>query len=252
MVTMDIQGIIQAVESTTLVLGPIPKHTDELPQLDVYTDTAHKLRLLMHLKTSLERTLLLVANHATILAKQHDEHTAIIKGILANPTPLAKPQPKKSAVRQSHTVEIAPKLYLAAHSVSSFAQVVQNGELFYVTPYNHFAIKLNGKLLHGNIGSVIHESKAPEKIKECKFAACNMDTCDFYHDPCKHSGSRDVRNYMANSWSWGGDNRRGEVRGRRLGNKDTLAADLANITAEEASKFKDQVFHDLLCALLVP
>ncbi len=99
-------------------------------------------------------------------------------------------------------IKFTEALYLDAIRVPTFNYVKQDGELYYVSTADHFAVKIAGKLLHGNIGMIYTDEKIPEKIKDCKFAeSCvKRDNCDYYHDPLKFGGSKDHRNFIASSW----------------------------------------------------
>lgn len=90
----------------------------------------------------------------------------------------------------------------------------------------------------------------PERVKGCNRVACDMQTCRFYHDPALHPGSRDVRNYMAESFAYTPfvD---GNIWARRFGSNENLDADLRLIGAGDARLFRDQVAHDILCALIL-
>lgn len=258
---MDLQQVIQAIESVRIVLGPLPSTAEGTPDLDDYLNQAHLVRQLVHLRSSLERAMTYCAQYHAALDKHHTLQTIAIKKIInsadksvprSEVTTVAPAKKLQAKTAGRTAVEITPGVTIGAHVVQSFSQVLSNGELHYVPHCDHFAIRINGKLLHGNVGSIYPSEKAPERIKECKFLPCGNDNCEFYHDPYKHVGRKDRRNYTTMSWMYvPSDVRRNDTRGRRIGNRDNLAADLATCSPEEASRFRDQAFHDLLCALLV-
>lgn len=126
---------------------------------------------------------------------------------------------KKSSSKQSK-IKLNGKDILAT-IVTSFDAV--DNTLCYVQPHNHFAIRINNTLLHGNIGKIV-ESRNPEKIKSCKIKDCRKINCSFYHDPMDHDGS-ECRNY---------------VKG------------YSNIIDDgQLSKFSDRIMHDLLTLLTI-
>lgn len=154
-----------------------------------------------------------------------------------------------------YRVKFTEALSLPALKVPTFDYVKQDGELYYVECADHFAFKLAGQLLHGNIGVIYTEEKNPEKIKDCKFATSCMkqDRCDYYHDPVNFPGSKDHRNFIASSWLYAPPNSqfKNRPRSRRFGSREHLDTDIVGLQPEEISRFHDQTMHDLLCSLLL-
>lgn len=152
-------------------------------------------------------------------------------------------------------VKFTEALSLPAIKVPTFDYVKSDGELYYVESADHFAFKLAGKLLHGNIGMIYTEEKNPEKIKDCKFATSCMkhDRCDYYHDPYKFPGSKDHRNFIASSFLYSPPNSdyKNRPRSRRFGSREHLDKDIVGLGEEEISRFHDQTMHDLLCTMLL-
>jgi len=157
--------------------------------------------------------------------------------------------------KQKEKIKVTESTFLDAFVVNSFKEVTRPGELYYVTTADHFAIIINSKLLHGNIGNIYTEEKNPEKIKECKFAkSCiKQASCDYYHDPMKFAGSKDNRNFIASSWLYTppNSNYTNRIRSRRFGSKNNIDVDISFLQPEEVTRFHDQVFHDLLCLLIL-
>ncbi len=152
-------------------------------------------------------------------------------------------------------IKFTESLFLNAIQVPSFDNVKQDGELYYVESKNHFAFRIAGHLLHGNIGVIYTDEKSPENIKDCKFAESCMkrDNCDYYHDPLKFSDSNDVRNYTASSFLYAPPNSQYKNRphSRRFGSRDHLDTDIVALQDEDINRFNDQTMHDLLCSLLI-
>lgn len=148
-------------------------------------------------------------------------------------------------------IKITAALSLPAISVHTFEQVIADGNLYYVSNANHFAIKIAGRLLHGNIGTIYTDEKNPEKIKDCRYQHnCTKNgKCDFYHDPVKFIGSTDCRNYTASSFLYAGAGTK--TRGRRFGSRDNLDIDIVAMNEEDISRFSSQTMHDILCSLLL-
>jgi hypothetical protein len=163
------------------------------------------------------------------------------------------PQPKLEA--KYTKVKLTEALSLSAVNVPSFDAVKQDGDLYYVEPANHFAIKICGALLHGNIGTIYTDEKNPTKIKDCKFtrSCVKKDKCDYYHDPMKFDASKDYRNFIASSFLYSPPNLqfKSHFLSRKFGSRDNLDVDMSNLADEDVEKFYDQTMHELLCSLLL-
>ena len=160
----------------------------------------------------------------------------------------------KTNTHDIQSINIENNLFLDAIKVKSFSDVKSDGNLYYIEDSNHFAIKIAGYMLHGNIGVIYTNGRDPEKIKNCKFGnGCIKPNCNYYHNPLLYEGSRDVRNFIANSWLYAPPNSpfRYKKKSRRYGCKGMLDIDLSNLSSEEAERFIDQCVHDLLCSLLI-
>lgn len=129
------------------------------------------------------------------------------------------------------------------------------GCMYYVAPADHFAIKLCGVMLHGNIGEIYTNERNPVKIKECKFGAdCNKDNCEYYHDPLFSEGKKDIRNYIAGSFLYSPLTgfKPKSIGSRKIGSRSTIESDINRLDEYDIKLHRDQVMHDLLCCLLVP
>lgn len=129
------------------------------------------------------------------------------------------------------------------------------GCMYYVTSADHFAIKLCGVMLHGNIGEIYTNERNPVKIKECKFGAdCNKDNCEYYHDPLFSEGKKDIRNYIAGSFLYSPLTglKPKSIGSRKIGSRSTIESDINRLDEYDIKLHRDQVMHDLLCCLLVP
>lgn len=165
-----------------------------------------------------------------------------------NPPPTIEPIHNSPA-----KVDITPNLHLSAIYVQSFKDVKQDGCLYYIEPCDHFAIKINGTLISGNIGIIYTNESNPKKIKDCKFkqSCIKQKECDYYHDPLVFDNSKDHRNYIASSLVYINHNDIQRSRGCRFGSRDHLDFDIQDISEEEKNKFKDASMSSLLCTLLL-
>lgn len=152
-------------------------------------------------------------------------------------------------------INITPSITLNAVPVKSFSDVKCDGNLYYVTSSCHFAVSINGMLLHGNIGIIYTDTDEPEKIKNCKYVdGCSRcDKCRYYHDPTIFSGSTDRRNYIASSFMYSSPNAiyKNRSRSRRFGSLTYLDTDILGLTDDDKDCMYDRAMHDLLCALVL-
>ncbi len=160
-----------------------------------------------------------------------------------------------SSTTKYQSIPITDNFSIPAIVVQNFVSVKQDGELYYVESAEHFAIKILGQLFHGNVGIIYTDEKNPEKIKDCKFAGgcIKRDKCDYYHDPTKFENSHDHRNHSASSFLYTTPEGafKNRSRSRKFGSRRYLETDLALMQDEDVSRYRDQVTHDLLCALLL-
>jgi hypothetical protein len=150
-------------------------------------------------------------------------------------------------------IKITNEISLNAIPVNSFGDVMSDGSLYYVTPASHFAVSINGMLLHGNIGIIYTNAEVPVKIKECRFTdgCIRMSTCSYYHDPTLFPGSKDHRNFIASSFMYNGPHTYRNRAARHFGSLDNLDSDILSLSDEEKNRTLDQAMHDLLCALVI-
>lgn len=154
-------------------------------------------------------------------------------------------------------IKITEALTIAAIPVATFDRVANDGQLYYVESTDHFAFRLNGRLLHGNIGTIYIDEAAPARVKNCKFAAgsCRRSACDYYHPPVMKQQAltrqpREYRNYVASSWLYAPIGS-GRSRARRFGSRPNLDIDIVDMQGEDVERFHDQVMHDLLCSMIL-
>ena len=109
---------------------------------------------------------------------------------------------------------------------------------------------INGFKLYGNIGNIYINEKNPVKIRDCHFgASCNNDDCKYFHNPLLYDNSKDVRNYIANSWLYWSNST--DNKHRRFGSHDMIDTDMVVMKQEEKSLFGEQVMHEILCMMLL-
>jgi hypothetical protein len=154
---------------------------------------------------------------------------------------------------------VVPKELDTAREILS---LVTGHELFYIPQWNHFAARVGGLVFHANIAHIYSRlgdrrhgrSRArPEKVRECGRTHCGQRSCRYFHDPEKFPGSKDARNFTAESFIYAPPTMspRGVGALRRFGSAGDLDIDLKLISSKEARLFVHQVSHDILCALIL-
>jgi hypothetical protein len=172
-------------------------------------------------------------------------------------------------------VEVADGLYVEAMVLSEKCQTqkevlaaIRGPMLCYVPSWGHFAIRIGGNLIHGNVGRVLPvDAQRPVGVQECRDRSCRKAGCTFYHDPARSDmpdctgcapaadAPLSIRNHLAHSFCYSSklETPRRPVRfgGRHFGSFDTLQVDLGLLSDAEARRFLDQVGHDLVCAAVL-
>ena len=155
--------------------------------------------------------------------------------------------------------EIKLKVIFIDQSLTSFEEIKAQmclPELYYIPQWKHFAVRVGDMVFHANMGKIItnRNKRAPMRVKECSYLPCTqLASCFYYHDPERHPGSKDIRNYMADSWIYSKFSKRYATRygTRQIGTSDSIVTDLRTISDEGARRFLDQTSHDILCSILI-
>ncbi len=119
------------------------------------------------------------------------------------------------------------------------------GVLYYVKTCDHFAVRISEHVFHGHVGIIFSDEPNPGKVKECKYnSVCSrLSTCGYYHDPLKHIGSADHRNFVINTYS--------TKNKKHFGSIDRLESDVTMVTAEEISRQHDFTMHNILVSMVL-
>ena len=156
--------------------------------------------------------------------------------------------------KNTSQINIIGSLTIDAIKVPNFNLVLNDGNLYYIESANHFAFRICGLLFHGNIGFIYTNGSDPEKIKNCRFGkGCMKSQCNYYHNPIIYDNSKDIRNFIANSWLYAPATAlyKYKKKSRHFGSRNTLESDLYNMNDEEVERFIDQSVHDLLCGIIL-
>lgn len=151
-------------------------------------------------------------------------------------------QVKRIAVTKSIAVNVI--------TVPAREYVKNDGNLYYVTPYDHFAVMIGGVFFHSGMGVISHEVT---KTVECNMGAnCQRATqkynkCTYYHNPFK-TGIRDTRNFTMVNYRY---MPRDSPINRRIGSIDQLTEDLMKISLPEAERFIEQTAQDIIISIIL-
>lgn len=169
------------------------------------------------------------------------------------PRPLPAPPPRLE-------VGLAPGVALEAALVppeltapQDILGAVATPELHYIARWDHFAFRVGATVFHGNVGDFVYPGfpKKTARRRECRRPGCRGagGGCRYYHDPARHPGARDIRDFGAEAWAPSGLS--GGGRGRALGSRATLVGDLGTAAPEAVRRQLDLVAHELLCGLIL-
>lgn len=148
-----------------------------------------------------------------------------------------------------------PVIIISEDSISN----IINTPIYLIKETNEYCIKVNNKLLKGNIGNISNDKKQ-KKIKKCKRIYCDKKyfskiDCKFYHQ------GKDIRNFPKYSWAPILKNKLGKNKilnkniitenydlenTRFIGSLDTLVEDLSLSNIYEKELRNSQLMHDLL------
>lgn len=168
-------------------------------------------------------------------------------------TTVGKKRPIATTPQLKRTpVPINGSIQINAVRVPEFAQVQQDGELYYVESAGHFAVYIGGQLFHGNMGNIIVDDAPRRRTTDCKYIkGCNNSACEYYHDPLLFTKSNDVRNYHTSQFHYRPANSEKRTGGRSFGSHDNLSADIAAESPADISMRRDLAMHEILCALIL-
>lgn len=136
-----------------------------------------------------------------------------------------------------------------------------NSPIYFIKETNEYCIKINNKLILGNISNIYSNSdKNKKKIKKCTKIYCNnrfynKKECNYYHE------NIDKKNFPNYSWSHIQKNKLGKIKTKNnninynkydyentrfLGSLETLHEDLIFTNIYEKELRNKQLMHDLL------
>lgn len=131
-------------------------------------------------------------------------------------------------------------------------ETIKNTPIYYIKNIDKFAIKINNKLIMGNLGNIYNKhSENKSKVNKCYKVYCNKKNCNFYHNN---------RNFMNYSWIHSTSYKNSNIKKvnkdyilnndtsntRFLGSKDTLMNDIIYTNSNERDLRNSQLMHDIL------
>lgn len=140
--------------------------------------------------------------------------------------------------------------------------LIMNTPIYYIKETKQYCIKINNKLIKGNIGNIISENDI-NKNNGIKYKKCKKINCDnkHYNKECIFYHNNEVRNFPNYSWKYINKNKLGKVKNinnkiqynsydlensRFIGSLDTLVTDLQLTNKYEKKLRNNQLMHDIL------
>jgi hypothetical protein len=167
-----------------------------------------------------------------------------------------------SNTKMSNTRVLAPDININPIIVQSFDKV-PNTNIYYIEETKQFAVKINGVLLHGNIGEIYPKNaKNVIHVKKCSLQdsckAFKNGKCKYYHDINVKSKSKTnqdtvhIRNFTSCNWNHTKELKTSKnLHMRHFGSRSSLANDLDILKMDsskniEIEQFTATILHDLL------
>ena len=138
---------------------------------------------------------------------------------------------------------------------------IMNSPIYYIKETQEYCMKINNKLIRGNIGNIYNNPKKSKKIRQCTKIYCNnthyqKKVCNFYH-----TDYNEQRNFSNYSWNHIKKNKLGKIKiqnntinyekydlenSRFIGSLDSLREDLIFTNQFEKELRNKQLMHDIL------
>lgn len=274
---MDSKSVLEIIHARAAEVSSVAVR-DPTPNLDRFKERKATIvsvgQFLTNITTAVEALKKdynnLKALHAdeTNMIKQVIDDQAVFKQVAPEPAPIIPAaQPKEEwitiarknrpakqlpqATSKNTPVTVKEWITLDAIHVDKFDQVKADGELYFVAPAGHFAIKIGNTLFHGNVGTIYDDEPILSRTADCKYVnGCTRETCDFYHNPMRFPDTSNVRNYHNSMFSYSPAKSKKYGHMRHFGSYSNLTDDIAELTANDAVFMRDQAFHELLCAMV--
>lgn len=147
-----------------------------------------------------------------------------------------------------------PVIIISKNSIND----ILNTPIYLIKETNEYCIKINNKIIKGNIGNIV-TNKIENKIRKCNRLYCNNK---FYNKECKfYHEENDIRNFPLYSWHFIYKKKIGNVKHKNnslnlqnydientrfIGSLDSLNEDLIYSSEYEKKLRNNQLMHDIL------
>lgn len=157
----------------------------------------------------------------------------------------------------SHSYTKCPVISINEDQISE----IINSPIYYIKDTKEYCMKINNKIIRGNIGNIYNNPKESKKIRQCKKVCCNNKfyqnkECNFYH-----KDYNEQRNFTNYSWNHITKNKLGKIKiknkninyeqydlenSRFIGSLNSLQEDLIFTNGFEKELRNKQLMHDIL------
>jgi len=271
---MDSKSVLEIIHTRAAEVASVAVRDHPTPNLDRFKDRKATITSVGQFLTNISTAVDALKKDYNNLKALHAEETNMIKQVIDDQATIKPPAPEPAIVppkeewitiaKKNRPVRLLPQttsnntpvtvkewIALDAIHVDKFDQVKADGELYFVTPAGHFAIKIGNTLFHGNVGTIYDDEPILSRTADCKYInGCTRETCDFYHNPIKFPDTSNVRNYHNSMFSYSPAKNKKYGHMRHFGSYANLTDDIAELTTKDAVFMRDQAFHEILCAMI--
>lgn len=197
--------------------------------------------------------------------KKHDPKSLLLTWM--KPLTVLKPDALPFVMSPLQHVKIIGEITIKAiilqpilKTVSEVYGAIIGGDIYYISSWNHFAVRIGDCVFHANLGHIYTSNGEREiftRVKECKNDKCNHleNGCINYHDPEFYLGSTDIRNFISDSMSYNlfyktSENKSYKTR-CRIGSVSNIENELLTINEGDARRFIHQTAHDIIYSIIL-
>lgn len=248
----NIKTINKDINKNNLQLNDID---NILLKIDKYDNDIKKIINIIELINNLKNNLKIIYNKKLLhIKKELDSSTQ------SNNNSDYKIELKNITNLREFNNKIYAKCPVITISQTQLSSII-NSPIYFIKETNEYCIKINNKLIMGNISNIYsNNDNNKKKIKKCNKIYCNntfydKKECNYYHE------NIDKKNFPNYSWSHIQKNKLGKIKTKNnninynkydyentrfLGSLDTLHEDLIFTNIYEKELRNKQLMHDLL------
>jgi hypothetical protein len=146
---------------------------------------------------------------------------------------------------------------------SNQLHLVVNTPIYYISDSDEYCLKINNKIVRGNISNIIDDKNNLNKVNKCNKIYCNNS---YYNKHCKFYHQNEQRNFTNYSWKYHNHNKIGKIKKkansnvfekfnlentRFTGSLDKLDKDILFTNTAEKELRNKQLMHDILLYQIV-